>query len=62
MSQPDANLLHKDPHPSDEYEVEDVLGCGRLLVRYTTGKWAGKRSTVDPNYNREKHDRHDTEV
>jgi len=61
VSQPDANLLHKDPHPDDEYEVENVLSCGRLLVRYTTGAWAGKRSTLDPQYKRENNDERETE-
>ena len=51
MSAPNTNPRQfHDPSTSDEYEVENVLSCGRLLVRYTTGAWAGKRSTVDPQY------------
>lgn len=42
-----------DPDPDDEYIIIDELGCGRLLVQYITGAWAGKRSTVDPQYKRE---------
>lgn len=63
MSTPNTNPRQfHDPDPDDEYIIIGELACGRLLVQYTTGAWAGKRSTVDPNYRREENDRHDTEV
>lgn len=51
MSAPSSNPRQfHDPDPDDEYIIIDELGCGRLLVQYITGAWAGKRSTVDPQY------------